>query len=112
MLAKLKVALGQAPWDNHLRLVYADCLEDHDQPEAAEDQRRLAEKKPRRCPKVRPSEARDAYDATASSAVYRKLHKRRFAGCDRCRWHGGENAGRRPAHASWKTRNKHQWRVK
>jgi uncharacterized protein (TIGR02996 family) len=111
-LEKLKAALGQNPWDHELRLVYADCLEEHDQVAAAEEQRRAAAKKQRRRARGRAPGIRETYDTTDSSAVYRKLHKRRFAGCDRCPWHGGENAGRRPGHSSWKKAHKQQWRMK
>ena len=52
------------------------------------------------------------HDATANSAVYRKINKLLFAGCSFCHWHSGENIGRRPRHSSWKKSRKHRWRAK
>ncbi len=109
MLARLETALGQTPWDDDLRLVYADCLDDHGQAEAAEAQRVRAARKRRKGKSCR-SRDRKCYDNTGDSAIFRKLHKRRFAGCDRCPWHSGENAGRKPAHTSWKKNKTKQWR--
>lgn len=110
MQARLKAALGRTPWDQELRLIYADWLEEHGHDDAAGEQRRLAGKKQRHPTKGRGPGSRETYDTTDSSAIYRKLHKRRFAGCDRCPWHGGDNTGRRPTRCSWKKSRKHRWR--
>ena len=36
----------------------------------------------------------EEYVTTGNSAVYRKRHKQKYAGCTFCTWHGGENATR------------------
>jgi uncharacterized protein (TIGR02996 family) len=110
--ANLETALARAPWDRELRLIYADFLEECGDTDAAEDQRRAASRKQRRRPRGDRPGSRDVHNTTASNSVFRKLHKRRFAGCDRCPWHRGDNAGRRPAHSSWKKHRKHRWRPK
>jgi uncharacterized protein (TIGR02996 family) len=113
MQAQLKQMVGQTPWDRTLRLIYADCLEEQGELAAANEQRAMAHVEQRRPARGRaPGSREDTYDKTANSATYRKHHKRRFAGCDRCPWHGGENTSRRPARSSWKKSRKQQWRTK
>jgi hypothetical protein len=56
-------------------------------------------------------EGRESYDTTDSSALYRKLHKYRLAGCPLCPWHGGENRSWGPRHTSWKRSRRRRWRV-
>jgi hypothetical protein len=57
-------------------------------------------------------ERHENYDTTDSSANYRKMRKRRLAGCPLCPWHGGENRSRRPGHSSWKRSRRQRWRVR
>ena len=111
MQAEFEAVLQRTWWDWQVRLIYADWLEDHGQPDAALEQRLIAWEKRRRVAKGPPRDRQD-YDTTHSSAVYRKLRKRRLAGCDRCPWHRGDNIGRRARHSSWKKSRRQQWRAK
>jgi uncharacterized protein (TIGR02996 family) len=110
MLEKLKAALGQAPWDRGLRLVYADCLEESGFTDEAEEQRRRASKRRCRPPRGRLAGARDAYRKTGNSALYRKLRDLQF-NISELRYLRRERGRPGPAHTSWKESRKHRWRA-
>jgi uncharacterized protein (TIGR02996 family) len=110
MLEKLEAAVRLAPWDHELRLVYADCLEENGQLDAAREQRGAASKKRR--PKGQAQDRRLTCATTDSSAVHRKLYRGRLRACSYCPLHEGCNARRRPKHTSWKKSRKHRWRAK
>jgi uncharacterized protein (TIGR02996 family) len=105
-----KDALERAPRDINLRRIYADWLEEQGELAEARAQREIADELEPHDRERRPSGGREECDTTACSAVYRKICKRLFAGCDRCPWHDGDNRSRRPAHGSWKKSRKQRWR--
>jgi uncharacterized protein (TIGR02996 family) len=111
MKARLEEAIGRAPWDRELRLVYADWLEENGDLEAAREQRRAAGKKQRRPARGILAGGRETCQSTSNRTIYQRLHREGVSRrCDVCPPHRGCNARKRPRHTSWRESRKHRWR--